>query len=136
MTSIKGIVLLWLHWVQVSADKIECYSDVDGSKDDPNNIYNCNKAEKCCHESGLPSCCTEKPTEVAVWEQVQLWGTLVALIIILALLVWYWRHDGNYCSNEKGEQCSCCRRSEDDSHITEGTAGPEDEKQLEYQEVE
>lgn len=131
----RGFVLLGLHWVQAIDDKYECIKDEDGPKDNPNNLYKCNKGEKCCHEGGLPSCCTEKPTEMAAWEQAQLWGTLAGMIIVLAILVWYCRHDGNCCGNKKGERGGCCNCSEDDSDI-EIEKGPEDEEAAVYQEVE
>lgn len=55
-------------------DKIECYVDENGPTDNPNNIYKCSKTETCCTESGLPSCCREKPTGDAAWEQVRKGG--------------------------------------------------------------
>lgn len=122
MTSfIRGFVLLGLHWVQAKDDRIECFVDEAGDKKDPNNIYRCDKVEKCCHEQGMPTCCTEKPAETAAWEQAQLWGTVAALIIILALLMWYCRHDGNCCGKkkDKGDKGGCCGGSddEDDSDV-------------------
>lgn len=140
MTSISVFILLGLHWVhsQATDDRIECYLDENMAKDNPNNIYRCSKTEKCCKEGGLPSCCSEKPTSVAAWEQAKLWGTLAAMIIVLALLMWYCRHDGNCCGNKKGQRrkgcCCCCgssSRNPDDSDI-EITTGPEGKQPLEY----
>ncbi|XP_071525957.1 uncharacterized protein [Panulirus ornatus] len=102
--------------------KIECYAKLDGPKDDPNNIYRCPKPEKCCQENGRPSCCREKDISVSAWEQAQLWGTLAGMILVLAAVMWYCRHDGDCFGNKKGQEgCCCCKRAE----------GPQNEDDIE-----
>lgn len=121
--------------------KKECFADLNGPKDDPNNIYKCADSEKCCQEGGEPTCCREKDTDVAIWDQVclrtewkviflslrlhrfllkslimqsplllqvKLWGTLSVMILVLALVMWYCRHDGDCCGNKKGQEDHGC----------------------------
>lgn len=102
-------------------EKIECYVDEEGDKMNPNNIFRCVKPAECCHEEGVPTCCTKKTLAVGAWEQFVLWGTLAGLILVLALVMWHCRHDGDCCGNQKGERgCLCCKRKDQPDEIPDG----------------
>ncbi|KAF2367135.1 hypothetical protein FHG87_002102 [Trinorchestia longiramus] len=92
-------------------EKTECYVDENGDKADPNNIYKCAKDHTCCREEGLPSCCKPKDSNDAIWEQVTLWGILIGGILILGLVMWCCRHDGDCCCNAKDGRKSCCGKA-------------------------
>ncbi|KAG7153924.1 hypothetical protein Hamer_G017749 [Homarus americanus] len=116
-----------------ATEKVECFADLGGDKLDPNNIYTCVTPAKCCQEEGKPSCCSEKAGSVAGFEQAQLWGTLAGLILVLAIVMWYCRHDGDCCGNKKGEQgCCCCKRKDGNNdpgdEIEEVKVPPADDK--------
>ncbi|XP_069985917.1 uncharacterized protein [Penaeus vannamei] len=107
-TSLGVGLSLFLALALPVESKKECFADLNGPKDDPNNIYKCADSEKCCQEGGEPTCCREKDTDVAIWDQVKLWGTLSVMILVLALVMWYCRHDGDCCGNKKGQEDHGC----------------------------
>ncbi|XP_018015404.1 uncharacterized protein LOC108672276 [Hyalella azteca] len=117
------------HLTVCNATKIECYVDKNGDKTDPNNIYRCAADHTCCQEEGLPSCCMKKASSVAMWEQIQLWGILGAGIIVLGLVMWFCRHDGDCCCNAKDGRKSCCGKpygKKPDDKFAEGYGVPSD----------
>ncbi|XP_068233061.1 uncharacterized protein [Palaemon carinicauda] len=130
MFNCRTLLLIFCVILKPALAKHECFADLNGPKDDPNNIYKCNDNEKCCQDGGKPSCCREKDKSVATMEQIQLWGTLAVLILILAIVVWYCRHDGDCCGNKKGQEdkkcCGCCGGSTDDDHEIQEVVGGDD----------
>ncbi|XP_045615050.1 uncharacterized protein [Procambarus clarkii] len=131
MTHIIALVLLGLSIVQAEEKgKIECYANPSGSKLDPNNIYTCTSEQKCCQENGVPTCCSEKPTSEAVVGQAQLWGTLAGLILVMGALMWYCRHDGNWCGSKKKAKTpeNDQKELEDDDTLEEVKMMPEGKK--------
>ncbi|XP_069944815.1 uncharacterized protein [Cherax quadricarinatus] len=111
LLTITGVVVA--EGESAAGAKTECYANPNGDKMDPNNIYTCVSPQTCCQENAVPTCCATKETSEAVVGQAQLWGTLAGLIIVVALLMWYCRHDGDCCGNTKGKiGCCCCTRDE------------------------
>ncbi|CAB4061342.1 unnamed protein product [Lepeophtheirus salmonis] len=80
---------------------IECPVEEDLGLEDPNNVFHCKDDEKCCISELQPACCKDKDLSLAIFEQLYFWGILIALIIILALIIWWCRSDQSCCNVDK-----------------------------------
>lgn len=76
--------------------KNQALGDVEG------NVYYCYGDEKpeCCEENSLFTCC-EKNTSKNVREQIQLWGTVAAFILVIGILFMCCKNDYSLCNDDK-----------------------------------
>eukprot|EP00095_Tigriopus_kingsejongensis_P009771 maker-scaffold1182_size56756-snap-gene-0.9 protein:Tk09771 transcript:maker-scaffold1182_size56756-snap-gene-0.9-mRNA-1 annotation:"PREDICTED: uncharacterized protein LOC100897291" len=79
----------------------DCFVDENGDKDDPNNIFTCDEGQSCCTVDLNPACCASKDIEEEIMDQVKLWLPLLAIILILAIFIWWCRSDDSCCDVEK-----------------------------------
>merc|ERR1711915_903197 len=84
--------------------------------------------ESCCTKNLKPACCAVKPTADAIQEQVALWGTLLSLILVLGLFIWFCRSDQSLLDGETPclqKFCPCCgfKRRGDDGHLHDKSDG-------------
>merc|ERR1719384_709452 len=73
-----------------------------------------------------PACCAVKPTDQAMQEQITLWGTLLSIILVLGLFIWFCRSDQSLLDAEtpcllKFCPCAGYKRRGDDGHLSDTT---------------
>ncbi|KAH3854839.1 uncharacterized protein LOC127874308 isoform X1 [Dreissena polymorpha] len=94
----------------------KCYrNEAVGEKE--GNVYYCADQTKteCCEEDAAFTCCEPK-SKKTLREQLILWGIVIAVGVIIALVCCYFWRD-NVCSkSDKSTRgcCRCCRRTSDD----------------------
>lgn len=105
--------------------RIECTIDEKKGVNNPLNIYQCEKFQKCCLEYGKPSCCGLKSIHQIMWvqkeviylcpcvsfiiicclfctirkEQLTLWGGMLGFVTII-ILIFFCRRADIYCHEE------------------------------------
>merc|ERR550519_1650306 len=110
----------------------DCVRNEDGTvrdaagEEDPNTVFSCNEEESCCTKNLKPACCAVKPTDQAVQEQITLWGTLLSIILVLGLFIWFCRSDQSLLDAEtpclhKFCPCAGYKRRGDDGHLSDTT---------------
>jgi len=109
---------------------LDCPVDEAIGLDDPNNVYSCKATETCCTKKLKPACCATKPTADAIIEQVELWGSLLVLILCLGLFIWFCRSDASLLDGETPclHKFCCCmgyKKRGNDGHLDDKTESEE-----------
>merc|ERR1712004_638850 len=110
----------------------DCVRNEDGTvrdaagEEDPNTVFSCKEEESCCTKNLKPACCAVKPTDQAVQEQLTLWGTLLSIILVLGLFIWFCRSDQSLLDAEtpclhKFCPCAGYKPRGDDGHLSDTT---------------
>jgi len=110
----------------------DCVRNEDGTvrdaagEEDPNTVFSCKEEESCCTKNLKPACCAVKPTDQAVQEQITLWGTLLSIILVLGLFIWFCRSDQSLLDAEtpclhKFCPCAGYKKRGDDGHLSDTT---------------
>jgi len=100
----------------------DCAVDEAIGLSDPNNVYSCKPEETCCTKNLVPACCSSKPMDQVISEQIVLWGTLLGVIFGLGLFIWFCRSDQSLLDAETPclqKFCPCFgyKRRGDDGHL-------------------
>ncbi|XP_005105910.1 uncharacterized protein LOC101850982 [Aplysia californica] len=93
------LILLLVCFVEVVVGE-KCYRD-DSLGDRDGNVYHCESKDlpRCCIENAEPTCCMSESDKN--WkEQLQLWGTVAAVIVVLGILFVCCKNDVSFCNNE------------------------------------
>ncbi|RUS89554.1 hypothetical protein EGW08_002672 [Elysia chlorotica] len=96
-TSIAIIIIVALV-EHVSGTK--CYKNEDlGDRD--GNVYHCEEGDltRCCVEHEAPTCCQSESSK-NLEEQLQLWGTVAAMILAIALIFVCCKNDISCCNSD------------------------------------
>ncbi|KAH9505381.1 hypothetical protein Btru_058576 [Bulinus truncatus] len=90
----------------------KCYKD-ESIGDNDGNVYYCNAVglTRCCTEKGERTCCVEI-AEKNWKEQLQLWGIVAGMIVLIAILFICCKNDISFCNSEMTlkERCYRCRK--------------------------
>ncbi|XP_059088731.1 glutamic acid-rich protein-like [Tigriopus californicus] len=79
----------------------DCIVDENQDHEDPNNLFTCAADQSCCTVDLNPACCATKDLQEEIKEQVKLWVPLLAIIMVLAIFIWWCRSDDSCCDVEK-----------------------------------
>ncbi|GFO39609.1 hypothetical protein PoB_006611400 [Plakobranchus ocellatus] len=93
-----NIISTWQASGDVSASK--CYrNEAIGDRD--GNVYYCNSKDlsRCCVENEAPTCCKSESAK-NLEEQLQLWGTVAAMILAIALIFICCKNDIACCTSD------------------------------------
>uniref|UniRef100_A0A2C9LRK7 Uncharacterized protein n=1 Tax=Biomphalaria glabrata TaxID=6526 RepID=A0A2C9LRK7_BIOGL len=89
----------------------KCYKE-ESLGDAEGNVYFCNAAglTRCCTENSERTCCVEI-AEKNMKEQLQLWGIVAGMIILIAILFICCKNDISFCNSDLTlkERCYRCR---------------------------
>ncbi|KAK7473546.1 hypothetical protein BaRGS_00035207 [Batillaria attramentaria] len=109
----SDVMMEWMFWLRRLAVVIlclcvsethcstKCYKNEDLGEAE-GNVYYCYGDEKpeCCEQDSAFTCC-ETSTSKNLREQLQLWGTVAAFILVIGILFMCCKNDYSLCNDDK-----------------------------------